>query len=204
MVTDSPSDSDRLWAEYGGFFQDLDDFTLGRWMAQTLGQLRGRVWRISHPLLGAYRLASQSANDRELWQKRSIAIPHGYHALDCCAAPVLPLFSRDIVESGLICEHCGETAIPFAHLLRETKKTLKDWSVRYHKAHQVAHWSEQQKKEISNYSHCYENAAKAAERLLHDAAAQILPAFLDHFPTILWEDQDECLDVRPEDIGQIH
>ena len=204
MVPDSLSASDRLWSEYGDFFQDWDNLTLGRWMAQTLGQVRGRVWRLSHPLLGAYRLASQAANDRELWQKRWIAIPHGYHVQDCCAAPVLPLFSRDIVESGLICEHCGETAVPFSRLPEETKKTLKDWSLQYHKAHQVAHWSNQQKTETPNYSRLYEDAAKAAEHLLRDAASQILPAFLDYFPAILWEDQDECLDVRPEDIGPIH
>ena len=28
-----------------------------RWLSQTLGQLAGKVWRLSHPLLGAYRLA---------------------------------------------------------------------------------------------------------------------------------------------------
>ncbi len=204
MVPDSPSASDRLWAEYGEFFKDLDDFTLGRWMAQTLGQLRGRIWRLSHPLLGAYRLASQSANDRELWQKRLIAVPHGYRALDCCAAPILPLFSRDIAESGLLCEHCGETAVPFARLPDETKLPLKNWSKQYHKTHQVAHWSERQKKAAADYSHQFETAAKNAEQLLHTAANEILPPLLDHFPTILWEDQDECLDVRPEDIDAAH
>jgi hypothetical protein len=27
-----------------------------------------------------------------------------------------------------------------------------------------------------------------------------MPPFLDHYSAIVWEDQDECLEVRPEDI----
>ena len=30
--------------------------------------------------------------------------------------------------------------------------------------------------------------------------AQIAPKFLDFYPAVVWEDQDECLEVRPEDI----
>src|ERR1035437_6976569 len=54
MESDSPLDS--LWQEYGRTFRDWDDLTLARWLAQTLGQFEGRAWRLSHPLVGAYRL----------------------------------------------------------------------------------------------------------------------------------------------------
>ena len=37
-------------------------------------------------------------------------------------------------------------------------------------------------------------------RLLADVGAKVLPLFLDHYAAIIWEDQDECLEVRPEDI----
>ncbi|MCS1407395.1 MAG: hypothetical protein M2R45_00553 [Verrucomicrobia subdivision 3 bacterium] len=201
MVPDSHSSTDHLWTEYSEVFKDLDDLTLGRWMAQTLGQLRGRVWRLSHPLLGTYWLASQTANKREIWQKRFIAMPHGYHAADCCSAPIFPLFSRDVADSGLICEHCGESAVAFADLPEESKNAFEGWSKQYHEVHQVAHWSEKQKEQAQDYQQKFETAAKTAEQLLNTAATELLPPLLDHFPTILWEDQDECLDVQPEDIG---
>ncbi|MGO8765363.1 MAG: hypothetical protein ACLQSR_09570 [Limisphaerales bacterium] len=35
-----------------------------------LGQLEGKSWRLSHPLIGAYRLAAQLGHDRQIWQKR--------------------------------------------------------------------------------------------------------------------------------------
>ena len=86
--TESPLD--RLWKEYGGVFRAWDDLTLARWMAQTLGQVEGRVWRLSHPLLGAYRLAAQMAHDRQIWFKRLATAPSAYTEAECCRAPVLP------------------------------------------------------------------------------------------------------------------
>ncbi len=201
MVPESHTAADRLWNEYGEVFKSLDDLTLGRWMAQTLGQFRGRMWRLSHPLFGTYRLAIQAAADREIWQRRLIAIPHGYHAADCCAAPILPLFSRDIKETGLICEHCGETLIPFEDLSEELAQPLANWAKEYQSFHHVAHWTEDEKRTAGNYQAKVEEARKETERLLHHAATQFLPRFLEEYPTLIWEDQDECLDVRPEDIG---
>ena len=32
------------------------------------------------------------------------------------------------------------------------------------------------------------------------SGVQIAPKFLDFYPAVVWEDQDECLEVRPEDI----
>ncbi len=45
-----------------------------------------------------------------------------------------------------------------------------------------------------------ENAADEAEQLLMEAGRRLAPALLEHYPTIVWEDQDECLEVRPEDV----
>ena len=57
---DNPLDT--LWLEYGVAFREFDDLTLARWLAQTLGQLQGRAWRLSHPLVAAGRLAGQFCN----------------------------------------------------------------------------------------------------------------------------------------------
>src|ERR1017187_7893542 len=72
-----------------------DAFALARWLAQTLGELEGRAWRLSHPLVGAYRLAAQIAHDRQIWFKRLATPPAAYAESPCCRAPFLPLLTRD-------------------------------------------------------------------------------------------------------------
>jgi hypothetical protein len=64
----------------------------------------------------------------------------------------------------------------------------------------VAHWEDAQRKKSGDYDKAFENAAKKAEKLLADAGAKVLPLFLEHYAAVIWEDQDECLEVRPEDI----
>jgi hypothetical protein len=46
----------------------------------------------------------------------------------------------------------------------------------------------------------FEQAAREAEALLIRAGTQLAPSLLEFYPAIIWEDQDECLEVRPEDI----
>jgi hypothetical protein len=64
----------------------------------------------------------------------------------------------------------------------------------------VAHWEDRQRKSAGNYEEACENAAKDAERLLARVGTEIAPKFLEIYPAVVWEDQDECLEVRPEDI----
>src|SRR5512137_877749 len=151
MGSDENTPLDRLWKEYAVVFRDFDDLTLARWMSQTLGQMKGRAWRLSHPLIGAYRLAAQLGADRQVWLKHLVSIPADYVEAPCCRAPLLPLFTRDIVESGLVCEHCGGTAVEFADLEAVLQKDLKDWAARYAPVHQVAHWDDRQRKQVMDY-----------------------------------------------------
>ncbi len=195
---DSPLD--RLWKEYSAIFQEFDDLTLARWMAQTLGQLQGRVWRLSHPLLGTYRLAAQIGHDRQIWLQRVATAPASYPEAACCRAPLLPLLSRDVLESGLVCQHCAGTAIPMDELPADAQSLIKGWAEEYAPIHAVAHWDDRQRKSVGDYEQAFENAAEEAERLLSFAGREILPRLLDQYPTLVWEDQDECLEVRPEDI----
>jgi hypothetical protein len=53
---------------------------------------------------------------------------------------------------------------------------------------------------MGNYDDAYENAAKQAEKLLAKSGRELAPKFLDSYAAIIWEDQDECLEVRPEDL----
>jgi hypothetical protein len=198
MDTESPLD--RLWHEYSHVFRESDDLSLGRWMAQTLGQIRGRCWRLSHPLLGAYRLAAQAGHDRQIWLQHIVQTPADYPEAECCRAPLLPLLTRDVVESGLICQHCSGTAVAFEDLPGDLQSELRVWSVNYQPLHAVAHWDERQQRRVGNYDHSLEEAAKEVERLLGQLGRELAPRFLDHYPVVLWEDQDECLEVRPEDI----
>ncbi len=200
MADESDSPLDQLWKEYSLAFRDFDDLTLGRWMAQTLGQLQGRAWRLSHPLLGAYRLAAQLGHDRQVWLKRLATAPMGYQEAACCRAPLLPLLTRDVLESGLVCQHCGETALAFDELPVELGRALKSWAEEYAPIHAVAHWEDRQRKNAANYNRALDEAADEAEKLLVRVGAELAPKLLEHFPAAVWEDQDECLEVRPEDI----
>lgn len=200
-MSDGPeSPVEKLWHEYGRVFRNFDDLTLARWMAQTLGQLEGNVWRMSHPLVGAYRLAAQIGHDRQLWLKRLANVPRVYSEAECCRTPLLPLFTRDIVESGLLCLHCSGTAVAFTDLPGPLQTALRKWGDEYAEVHEVAHWNDRQRKGSGDYEAAVESAAARAEKLLVRVVRNHLPKFLELYPAIVWEDQDECLDVRPEDI----
>ncbi len=201
MSFESDAPIDLLWKEYGLAFRDFDDLTLARWLAQTLCQLEGKVWRVSHPLVGAYRLAAQLAHDRQIWLKRLATPPAAYAESPCCRAPVLPLLTRDVRESGLICQHCNETLTPFEEIPAEVRTDLETWAAQYEPIHAVAHWDDRQRKSAGDYDRAYENAAEEAERLLARAGRDLAPRLLNFYPTVLWEDQDECLEVRPEDVA---
>lgn len=200
MTNPSESPLDRLWQEYSAVFREFDDLTLARWLAQTLGQLQGRAWRMSHPLVGAYRLAAQVAYDRQTWLKRLATVPHVYAPAPCCNAPLLPIFTRDILETGLGCPHCTGTAVAFDDLPSELQTVIKTWADEYDPVHAVAHWEDRQRKSVKSYDHAYEQAAKSAERLLAQAGRELIPKLAEIYPAVIWEDHDECLEVRPEDI----
>jgi hypothetical protein len=200
MAEMSDSPLERLWLEYSEVFREFDDLTLARWMSQTLGQLQGRVWRFSHPLLGAYRLAAQVAHERQIWLKRLANPPAAYPEAPCCRAPLLPLFTRDLLESGLVCQHCSGTAVPADEIPEDLQGAIKDWAAQYGPVHAVAHWEDRQRKSVGDYDRAFEQAASDAERLLVLASQEILPKFLELYPAIVWEDQDECLEIRPEDL----
>jgi len=201
MAANAESPLDLLWKEYGLVFKDFDDLTLARWMAQTLGQFEGKAWRLSHPLLGAYRLAAQLAHERQIWFKRLATPPSAYTESPCCRAPMLPLLTRDVREAGLICQHCNETLVAFEDIPEAVRPSLETWAERYGPVHAVAHWDDAQRKSSGDYDRAYEKAAKDAERLLAEAGAYIAKGLLDFYPSIVWEDQDECLEVRPEDVN---
>lgn len=200
MAINPESPLDRLWQEYRQAFWDFDDLTLARWLAQTLGQLAGRSWRLSHPLVGAYRLAAQLGNERQIWSKRLVTPPPAYAESPCCRAPVLPLVTRDVRESGLICQHCGETLVGLNELPEPLRSDLETWAARYEPVHAVAHWDDRQRKIVRDYDQAYENAAKEAEALLAQLGNELSPRLLELYPAVIWEDQDECLEVRPEDL----
>jgi len=200
MANNPDSALDLLWKEYSLVFRDFDDHSLGRWLAQTLGQLQGRAWRQSHPLLGAYRLAAQLAHERQIWLKRLAAAPPAYPESTCCRAPMLPLLTRDVHEAGLICQHCNDTLAPFEELPEALREELGRWASQYAPVHAVAHWDDRQRKSGGDYARAFENAADEAEGLLAVAGRTLATKLLDFYPAVVWEDQDDCLEVRPEDV----
>jgi hypothetical protein len=201
MAANPDSPLDALWKEYGLAFRDFDELSLARWMAQTLGQFEGKVWRLSHPLLGAYRLAAQLAHEHQTWFKRLATPPAAYSESTCCRAPMLPLLTRDVQDAGLICQHCSETLVPFDEIPAPLRDELGAWAADYAPVHAVAHWDDQQRQSAGpEYDRAYEAAAVKSERLLARAGSELAPKLLDFYPAVVWEDQDECLEVRPEDV----
>ena len=194
----SPLES--LWQEYGRCLRDWDDLTLARWLAQTLGQLEGRAWRFSHPLAVVYRLGAQIGHERSIWLKRLATPPAAYGESQCCRAPFLPLLTRDVRESGLVCLHCSETLIPFDEIPAEIRDELNAWAQQYEPVHAVAHWDDRQRRRGGNYDSAFEHAAQQAEKFLSRAGRELAPKLLNFYAAIVWEDQDECLEVRPEDV----
>lgn len=190
----------KLFKEYEDIFQAFDDFSLARWMAQTIGHLSGGCWRISHPLIMAYKFASSVAQKRQIWHKRLVNFPTGFTESRCCRAPFMPILARDVTEYGLICNHCLETLVPFDELPSGIKKILKDWDDAYSEIHHTAHWDEDMRSLQKDYEKVLLNAKEKAKGLLYKFGREIAPRFLDHYPLIIWEDQDECLGITPEDL----
>jgi hypothetical protein len=200
MATNAESPLDQLWAEYQKGFVGFDDLTLARWLAQTLGQLDGKVWRLSHPLVGAYRLGAQLAHHRQIWGKHLATPPPSYHESPCCHAPTLPLLTRDVRDSGLLCLHCDETLVDLDDLPPGLRDELLAWSQEYSTVHAVAHREDSQRGLAGDFEKELEAAAQSAEHLLAEAGNSVAPKLLELYPAVIWEDQDECLEVRPEDI----
>src|SRR3982751_6717676 len=193
-------DRNSLWREYQRSFEEFDDHTLARWLCQTLGQLQGKLWRMSHPLVGTYRLAAGSGHERQIWHKRLASPPPAYPAAECCRAPFLPGFSRAVLNSGLICQHCGSTAVEFSDFPKESRDAIENWAEDYANVHAVAHYDENQIKAAGNYEEIFEKAATEAENFLRLAAGELLVPLLEFYPALIWEDQDECLEVEPGNI----
>jgi hypothetical protein len=126
--------------------------------------------------------------------------PQAYWQAECCGAPIHPLFTRDVTETGLICQHCGDTCVAFDDIPEEIRNEIKEWSAQYAPIHAVAHWDDAQRRKAGNYEAKYEFAATQAEHFLGLVGTKIMPKFLETYPAVVWEDQDECLEVQPEDI----
>src|SRR5438445_1051693 len=184
MASDPESPLDLLWKEYSLGFRDFDDLTLARWLAQTLGQLEGKAWRLSHPLLGAYRLAAQLGQERHIWLKRMAHPPPAYSESPCCRAPTLPLLTRDVRDTGLVCQHCSETLVAFEDIASGIKADLEKWAMEYGMVHAVAHWDDEQRKKAGDYERAFEKAAEEAENLLARAGRELAPKLIEFYPAV--------------------
>ncbi len=191
---------DKLWKEYTRVFEELDDLTLARWLAQTLAQLKGRAWRHSHPLVASYRLAAGLGHRRQIWHKRLVTFPGDFLQAQCCRAPMLPLFARDVMKTGLTCLHCLETLAPIDDIPADLQSAVRVWAAEYDEVHAVAHWDDEQQKASPNYDQVYDDAALRAEELLAVVGRALTPRFLEHYAAIVWEAHDACLEVDPEEV----
>src|SRR5205085_7733147 len=133
--------------------------------------------------------------------KRLATLPPPYSESPCCRAPMLPLLTRDVRETGLICQHCSDTLVPFEEIPESSQKELEAWAGEYAPVHAVAHWDDRQRKSAGDHDQAYETAADEAEVLLGRAGKELAPKLLEFYAAVIWEDGDECLEVRPEDVA---
>ena len=112
----------------------------------------------------------------------------------------MPLLTRDVREAGLVCQHCSETLVTFDEIPRGLQAELETWASTYGPIHAVAHWDDRQRKAARDYDRAFDQAAAEAEQLLAQAGRTLAPKLLEFYPAVVWEDQDECLEVRPEDV----
>ena len=85
-------------------------------------------------------------------------------------------------------------------LIFALQSNLKSWAEEYAPVHAVAYWEDRQRRSVGDHDQALEDAAKEAERLLAFAGEQLAPQLLESCAAAIWEDQDECLEVQPEDI----
>ena len=110
------------------------------------------------------------------------------------------MLTRDVLESGLLCLHCNSTTVRFEDLPEDIQPLVRGWAEEYAPVHAVAHWDEGQRKRSRDADDDYDEAASKAETLLAFAGHQLVPKLLEVYTAMIWEDHDECLDVRPEDV----
>lgn len=190
-----------LWQEHTRALKSWDDLSLARWLSQTLGQLHERCWRASHPLVVAYRLGATVAHQRDLWNRRSLSFNHNYQAASCCGAPSIPFISFEVCTHGVYCSCCGEVLARLEDLAPALAAKFRDWGRAYDPIHQVAHWTDPERKQCGDYDKALDLSCERAAPLLARMGYQLAPSFLPIYSAVFWEDADNCLDVIPEDIA---
>jgi hypothetical protein len=75
---------------------------------------------------------------------------------------MLPLLTRDVRDSGLICQHCNDTLVPFEDIPETVRGELENWAGLYAPVHGVAHWDDRQRKSAGDYDRAFEKAAREA------------------------------------------
>ena len=58
-------------------------------------------------------------------------------------------------RSGLICQHCNETLVPFDEIADDVRAGLDAWAKEYEPVHAVAHWDDHQRRRVGNYDAAY-------------------------------------------------
>jgi hypothetical protein len=192
-----------LWQEHTRALKAWDDLSLSRWLNQTLGQLLDRCWRASHPLVVSYRLGATVAHQRDLWNRRTFSFNHNYHRATCCGAPAIPFVSFEAFSHGIYCSCCGEILATIEEMPPQLANNFRQWGMSYDMIHQVAHWTDEERRRSGDYDKALDQASERAAPLLAHLGYKFAPQLLGTYPVVFWEDCDNCLDVIPEDIHPV-
>jgi hypothetical protein len=189
-----------LWREHARALKSWDDLLLSRWLNQMLGHLHEVCWRASHPLVVSYRLGATVAYQRDIWNRQTFSVNSNYQVAACCGAPCIPFVSFEVCTHGIYCSCCGEVLETLEDMPNPIANVFRRWGKTYDVFHQVAHWTEEEQKRCSDYDTALDKATQGALPLLGELGYQLAPRLLARFPSVMWEDADNCLDIIPEDI----
>ena len=88
--------------------------------------------------------------------------------------------------------HCGQQMVALDKIKnQQLVEKLSQGAESSAPIHAVAYWGEWRRKSQDQYEHVFDEATQKSEAQL---------SYFDDFPLVIWDDQDECLQVRPEDI----
>jgi len=77
---------------------------------------------------------------------------------------------------------------------------VEGWAARYAPVHAVAHWMIASAKAPATTTTPTRKPPPRRKGCLASPERTSPPKFLEFYPAAVWEDQDECLSIQPEDI----
>ncbi len=196
----------RWLSEYHAVFDHLSNEKLLEHETDLLNIFKGQSVRLSHPMIKYFQMLTAVCADRDLLTpKNAQKFPKEFPLASCCCGPAIGILTPFVHKAGLICLHCQETLVPLEDFPQWLREVCESWGSNYEKWSSVVRWNQEQQARAEKMSGkpigaIYEDSYFQCKDLLKKEAAEIVPGFLEHYPSVVWQDFDPAFNIRPEDI----